>query len=65
MEIEYFRNTYTLLANFSDRKMVESRDVNEDVLIELDGDGRIVSVTIEHAGEHTGVSRLSYGTIPA
>ena len=65
MEIKYFQDTDTLLVNFSDGKIVETRDVNENVLIELDADGNIVSVTIEHAGEHINVSNLSYEQIPA
>ena len=65
MELKYFQDTDTLPVNFSDRQIVETRDINEVVLIELDADGRIVSVTIEHAGEYISVSSLSYETLPA
>ena len=65
MELKYFQDTDTLPVNFSDRQIVETRDVNEVVLIELDADGRIVSVTIEYAGEYVSVLSLSYETIPA
>ena len=64
MDIRYFQATDTLLVVFSDRQIAETRDVNEDVLIEFDADGKIVSVTIEHAGEHVDVSNLSYEQIP-
>ena len=64
MDIRYFQGTDTLLVVFSDRQIAETRDVNEDVLIEFDADGKIVSVTIEHAGEHIDVSNLSYELIP-
>ncbi len=64
MDVIYFQGTDTLVINFSDRQIAETRDVNEDVLIELDADGKIVSVTIEHAGEHINVSNLSYEQIP-
>ena len=64
MGIRYFQATDTLLVVFSDRQIAETRDVNEDVLIEFDADGKIVSVTIEHAGEHVDVSNLSYEQIP-
>ena len=63
MDIRYFQATDTLLVVFSDRQIAETRDVNEDVLIEFDADGKIVSVTIEHAGEHVDVSNLSYEQI--
>lgn len=65
MDIKYFQDSDTLLVNFSDRKIVETRDVNENVLIELDADGKIVSVTVEHAGEHINVSNFSYEQLPA
>ena len=65
MDIKYFQDSDTLLVNFSDRKIVETQDVNENVLIELDADGKIVSVTVEHASEHINVSNFSYEQLPA
>ena len=47
----------TLLVTFSDRRIAETRDLNEDTLIELDKDGALVSMTIEHAKEQTDVQR--------
>ena len=64
MDVKYFQGTDTLLIFFSDRQIAETRDVSEDVLIELDAEGKIVSVTIEQAGEHINVSNLSYEQIP-
>ena len=64
MDIRYFQATDTLLVVFSDRQIAETRDVNEDVLIEFDADGKIVSVTIEHAGEHIDVSKPFFEQIP-
>lgn len=60
MDVKYFEDTDTLLINFSDGEIVETRDVNGDVLIELDDDGKIVSITIEHAGEFIDVSKLFF-----
>jgi uncharacterized protein YuzE len=64
MDVKYFQGTDTLLIIFSDKQIAETRDVNEDVLIELDADGKIVSVTIEHAGEHIDVSKLFFEQNP-
>ncbi|MXX24054.1 MAG: DUF2283 domain-containing protein [Caldilineaceae bacterium SB0668_bin_21] len=64
MDVRYFEDTDTLLVDFSDRKIVETRDAGEDLLIELDSDGKIVSLTVEHAGEHIDVLKLSYEWIP-
>ncbi len=65
MDIKYFQDSDTLLVNFSDRKIVETRDVNENVPVELDAEGKIVSVTIEHAREHINISNFSYEQLSA
>lgn len=45
---------------FSARDIVETYDLNENVLIEIDSDGRMVSMTIEHAKEQNDVNQFSY-----
>ncbi|UCG41778.1 MAG: DUF2283 domain-containing protein [candidate division WOR-3 bacterium] len=60
MKLKYFPDTDTLLVNFNDRRVVETRDLNENVLIELDENGLVVSMTIEHAKQQTDVSEFSY-----
>jgi len=60
MKVKYFPDTDTLLVNFSDRPIVETRDLNENVLVELDAKGRVVSMTLEHAKQQTDVGEFSY-----
>lgn len=60
MKVRYFPDTDTLLVDFSDKKITETRDLNENVLIEFDEEGRVVSMTIEHAKQQTDVSEFSY-----
>ena len=60
MHIKYFPDTDTLLVNFSDRKIVETRDLTENVLVELDEQGRLVSITIEHAKQQMNVTEFTY-----
>ena len=60
MKVKYFPDTDTILVNFSDKKIVETRDLNENVLVELDEGGRVVSMTIEHAKQQMDVSEFSY-----
>ena len=64
MKVTYFPDTDTLLVAFSDRPIVETRDLNENVLIELDAEGRVVSMTIEHAKQQTDVGEFSYQLAP-
>jgi len=60
MKLKYFPDTDTLLVVFSDREIVDTRDLGENVLLEVDRDGRLVSMTIEHAAQHTDVNEFSY-----
>ena len=60
MKVRYFPDTDTLLINFSDKKIAETRDLDENILIELDEGGRLVSMTIEHATRHINVSEFTY-----
>ena len=60
MKVKNFPDTDTLLVNFSNGKIVDTRDVTEDVLVELDDAGHVVSMTFEHAKEQTDVAEFSY-----
>jgi uncharacterized protein YuzE len=60
MRVTYFDDTDTLLVYFNDHKIVETKDLNEDTIIELDENGNIVSMTIEHAKQQTEVSSFSF-----
>ena len=51
MKIKYFKDTDTALLEFSDRGVAETREVSENVLVDLDEDGNLVSMTVEHASE--------------
>jgi uncharacterized protein YuzE len=60
MKIKYFQDTDTLLVNFTDKEISETRDLNENTLIELDNDGNLVSMTIEHATNQADIADFSY-----
>ena len=59
MKLSYFEDTDTLYIVFRDSSIVETRDLDEATLIELDADGRICAITLEHASERTDVQRLT------
>jgi uncharacterized protein YuzE len=64
MKVTYFEDTDTLLVYFNDNEIVETKDLNENTLIELDADGKIVSITIEHAKDHTEITSFSFNQVP-
>lgn len=49
MRIKYFRDTDTALLELVDAPVDTTREINEDVYVDLDAKGNIVSITIEHA----------------
>lgn len=52
MKIEYFRDTDTLYIEFVEAAVSETRDLDENVTIDLDQKGQICAITVEHPGEH-------------
>jgi uncharacterized protein YuzE len=60
MKVRYFPDTDTLLLTFNENVIADTRDLTENVLIELDKEGRLVSMTIEHARQQTDVHEFSY-----
>lgn len=51
MKIKYFKDTDTALLEFSEREVEATREVSENIYVDLDGDGNLVSMTIEHAAQ--------------
>ncbi len=60
MNVRYFPDTDTLLVNFSDRRIARTHDLGENVLVEMDEQGHLVSMTIEHAKQQMNVTEFSY-----
>jgi len=63
MKIKYFEDSDTALLEFADRKIEETIEVNENIYLDLDKDGNIVNITVEHAKENTNLPTLSYEEI--
>lgn len=63
MKITYFKDTDTLLVNFNENKISETKDFTEDVLLELDNKGNLVSMTIEHASQKANMSDFSFNQV--
>ena len=63
MKIKYFTQTDTLLITLSDREILETHDWSENVLVDVDKDGKPVSITIEHAQAIANLDEFSYQQI--
>jgi uncharacterized protein YuzE len=65
MRVKYFAETDTTLLEFSTNPPVETRELNENIYLDFDEHGRVVSLTIEHASKSTNVEEFLYQRIPA
>jgi len=60
MKIRYFTDTDTALIEFSTKSIQETKEISENLYIDLDDKGNLVSITIEHAKEKANISEVSY-----
>lgn len=66
MKITYFSDTDTAHLEFTDRAVDETREISENVYIDLDAEGNLVAMTIEHAKSKSGLhSGIQYNEIPS
>lgn len=60
MKIRYFQDTDTLHIEFRSAKVSQTRDLDENTLLDLDQDGNICGITVEHAGERADIPHFSF-----
>jgi uncharacterized protein YuzE len=65
MKVRYFAETGTLYIEFRERDIVESKDLGENTVLDLDAGGNVCAITFEHASERTGVQHLTVEGIAA
>ncbi|MEA5616617.1 DUF2283 domain-containing protein [Cronbergia sp. UHCC 0137] len=65
MKIQYFADSDTLHIVFCEKIPKETRELDENTLLDLDENGELCSMTIEHARERVGISKIEYQQIPA
>jgi uncharacterized protein YuzE len=60
MKVRYFADTGTLLIEFRDAPVAESRDLDENTILDVDAQGNICSVGVEHASKRARAPNFSY-----
>jgi len=63
MKIRYFQDTDTALIEFSQNTVSETREVSENIYVDMDSQGNLVSMTIEHAKSNGALKSFSYEEI--
>ncbi len=65
MKIIHFLETDTLYIELCPSEVCETRDLDEDTLLDLDGEGRLCAITIEHDSERMAIPAFSCEQVPA
>lgn len=65
MKIKYFTQTDTLHIEFKCDDIVESKDLDEDTILDVNAKGQICAMTIEHASERTDIPHFSFEQVAA
>jgi len=65
MKVSYFADTDTLTIELKSSGVTDTRDLDENTLLDLDADGNIVSITMEHASTRTDVQNITLSGIVA
>jgi uncharacterized protein YuzE len=60
MKITYFDDSDTLLVEFSNTTIEDTKDLDENTLGEYDHDGNLVALTMEHASKRADLRSFSY-----
>ena len=65
MRIRYFKDTDTLLIEFKEALVAETRDLDENTVLDIDAQGNVCAITVEHASQRTGIPQFSYEQVAA
>mgnify|MGYP002781042078 FL=1 len=65
MKVRYFEQTDTLLIELRESSVAETRDLDEDTLLDIDAEGNVCAITIEHASKRAGFPEFSFERVAA
>lgn len=65
MRIKYFLDTDTLYIEFRATKVAETKDLDENTLLDLDKAGNICAITVEHAKDRADIPQFSFEQVTA
>jgi uncharacterized protein YuzE len=65
MKVRYFAETDTLLIEFRDAPVAETRDLDEDTILDVDAEGNICAITVEHASTRADAPHFTFEQVAA
>jgi uncharacterized protein YuzE len=63
MKIKYFEDTDTALLEFSERPVFETKEHTKNIYLDLDKEGNLIGMTIEHALSQANINEVSFQRI--
>jgi uncharacterized protein YuzE len=63
MRIKYFQDTDTLYIEFRAAEVSQTRDLDQDTQLDIDKDGNISAITVEHARDRADIPHFSFEQI--
>lgn len=60
MKVTYFEDTDTAVVELINAPVAETRELNENVYLDLDAHGNLVSLTIEHARKQANLPEMLF-----
>jgi len=64
MKVKYFPDTDTAHVEFNDKEVYETKEISGNVYVDLDRNGNLINMTIEHAKANAGLWEFSYQEMP-
>ena len=64
MKLSYYAETDSLYIEFTDKPGAETREVSNGVVVDLDADGNVVGIDIDHASKKLSLSTLEADSLP-
>lgn len=65
MKVTYYQDTDTLHIEFKSAAIEETRDLDENTILDLDAAGNICAMTIEHARDRADIPHFSFVQVAA
>ena len=65
MKMSYFDDSDTLYIEFRAGDIVDTKDLDENTTLDLNSNGDVVAITLEHASQRTDIGQLTLNGIAA
>lgn len=63
--MSYFEDTDTLYIEFKQDESAQTKELDENTILDTDKEGNVLSITLEHASSRTDVNQLILSGIAA